>query len=116
MKKETIYFEVGNGQGLRRKGELQVFAIETINYIYAQFDLPAAWRDFDELQAIWSTDEKQAVSGIDEGRAIVIPQELLQDPGTLRVNLSGVNYKKGKLWQRVTTYMEEALKLEHTNI
>lgn len=116
MVKETIYFTADDEQGLARKSELKQFSVGTINYLYAQFDLPAAWREFESLRAVWFTDYTQESSIIDESGLTAIPQEVLTKPGTLRVNLCGVNYNNGKLWQRVTTYPVEVLKLRCTNV
>lgn len=116
MEKQTIYFTVDSGQGLTRKSELKSFAIGTINYIHAHFDLPGAWGDFEKVEAVWFNDEAAAVSDVNKNGSTVVPQEVLNNPGLLKVDLVGTNYKRGKLWQRWTTYPVDALELQHTNV
>lgn len=116
MEKQTIYFEVGSGQEMTRKSALRTFAIETVNYIDAHFELPAAWYEFEKLAAVWYTDKGQAVSEIDNNGQTVIPPEILRSPGSLHVNLCGTNFKEGRVFERLTTYSVEALRLEYTDI
>ena len=116
MDRQTIYFKAGKTQELTRTSPLQTFAIETINYIEAHFELPDTWKTFDDLYAVWFNGSEREGSLINDDGVTVIPSVMLKTPGTLEVNLCGNDFQNGKLAGRWTSYPTEALKLIHTEI
>ena len=119
MKRETIKFKVDRQQ-LERVTPLRTFASDTINYIDAEIELGAMWKDtpFTELFAIWYEENgnKQYDTLLDANGCVVIPPEALTKPGTLRMNLCGSIIENGKLTYRLTSYSVEVLKLKKAKL
>lgn len=116
MNRQVITFKVGETQALTRTSPLQTFAIETVNYIEAHFELPDSWKTFSDLYAVWYNGKAKEGSLINTDGVTVIPSVMLKTPGTLEVNLCGNEFKDGKLIGRWTSYVEKALMLKHTEV
>lgn len=116
MNKAIIEFSAPGDQALKRVSPLRTFASDTINYIEAVFTLSAEWDGYDERYAVWYNNSIQKESLIDGSGKTVIPQEVLDMPGTLQMNLCFNRNEAGKLIARNTSYPVEVLKLVHTNV
>lgn len=116
MEKQTIEFEAPGNQVLKRVSPLRTFASDTINYIEAYFNLSDEWAGYNERVAVWYTERVQKGSAIDADGKTVIPQEVLTQPGILKMNLCFNYIENDKLTARNTSYPVEVLKLVHTNV
>jgi len=105
MQKITIDFEA-NEQTLTRTSELIRVSSGTQNYLTASFRLGANWQNFDKVYAIWHNSFDKEPSLLDSESRCIIPSSVLDDIGTVRVNLEGI---KGEAEAVLTTYTTEAV-------
>ena len=117
MEQKKIEFVADNDQSLSRISPLQTYATDTVNYIVAHFDLADHWKEYDEIYAVWWFSEKDSEGSlIDENGDTVIPERMLDNKGTLRVNLCANSSENNVLTARLTSFSVEALKLVETNV
>lgn len=103
MKKKLIEFEA-NEQTLTRRSELLKIASGTVNYLIASFELGANWNSFDKVCAIWHNSMREEPVILDSEGKCVIPSSVLDDEGTVKVNLEGTGQNG-----RLTTYTVSAV-------
>ena len=115
MKQIKIDFIANDGQTLYRHSPLKEYASDTVNYVVAHFDLADHWKEYDKVYAVWwfSLDDSKD-SLIDDNGNTVIPADMLDIDGTLRVNLCAITAENNILLARLTSFSVEALKLRKT--
>ena len=115
MTRRIIEFDAPGGQDLKRVSPLQTFATGTINYIEARFNLSDTWAGYTECFAVWYNGRTKKETPIDESGVIVIPREVLEQPGTLKVNLCFNHTDSNGLTARLTSRPVEVLQLVKAN-
>lgn len=116
MKKAIIEFSASGNQKLERIAPLMTFATGTINYLEAHFNLSGAWCGYDERYAVWYSNNSKKESVIGEDGKTIIPQEVLDSPGILKMNLCFIKNGNGATAARLTSCPVDALKLIHANV
>lgn len=114
MEKTIIEF-MSSGQKLERLQQIRTFASDTVNYIEAQFELSDTWSGYDNVYAVWYTDDIHTKSSEIIDGVTIIPAEILSRPGTLMMNLCANKSENGVLVARMTSYPVEALKLRKSH-
>ena len=115
MKKQTIEFDAPGGQDLKRVSPLRTFATGTVNYIEARFVLSDTWAGYNERLAVWYNGSAKEETPIDESGVIVIPRKVLEQPGTLKMNLCFSCTGNGTTAKRLTSRPVDVLKLVKAN-
>lgn len=115
MTQRIIEFEASGGQDLKRVSPLQIFATGTINFLMAHFTFSDAWAGYNERLAVWYNGSAKEETPIDENGVIVIPREVLEQPGTLKVNLCFNHTDSNGLTARLTSRPVEVLQLVKAN-
>lgn len=115
MNRKVIEFKGPGGQELHRISPLQTFATGTINYIEARFDLSDTWAGYNERLAVWYNGSAEEETPIDESGVIVIPRKVLEQPGTLKMNLCFSCTENGTTAKRLTSRPVDVLKLVKAN-
>ena len=116
MEKTRIDFKANGFQDLERISEFKTYATDTINYIESHIELSPAWKDFDTVYAVWWTDEGKKESVIDPDGMTVIPEEMLDYPGVLRMNLCASIMENGIVKVRNTSFPVDVLELIKTMV
>ena len=114
MEKQIIEFSAPGNQLLKRITPLRTFASDTINYIEARFDLSDEWSGYNERYAVWYNDTMQCGSLIDSDGKTIIPKEVLEAPGLLKMNLCFNQVENNRVVARNTSYPIDALRLTGT--
>ena len=113
MNRIIIKFKVDD-QELKRLSPLQHFARGTKKYIFTQFELGSRWEGFDRIMAVWFTKNRTIGTEIEPSAEIEIPGSILEDTGTLKVNLYAEDEENGKLVTRLTSRSCEVLISDYT--
>lgn len=108
MNKITLEF-TAEGQNLLNVTDGAKFASNTVNYIDAVFDLGDGWPGFDAVRAVWFSDYASIATVLDFDGHCVVPHEVLNRKGKVRVNLVGSVSEDDVLTDRLTTYPTNAL-------
>lgn len=111
MEKVRIDFKAVGSQDLERISDFKTYATGTINYIESHIELSSAWDEFETVYAIWWTDFGQKESVIDSDGMTIVPAEMLNRAGTLKMNLCASIVEDGILKARNTTYPVDVLEL-----
>lgn len=115
MTNHTIIFSAQK-QDLRVTNGFARFASDTINYIYARFELDSEWDSFDAVKAVWQNDTSKVAQLITNGVDAPVPIEMLSRRSAVTVNLVGYSAVNGELTERLTTYPCQALIVDKTAI
>lgn len=79
------------------------FAIHTVNYIEAHFELGSNWDGFDSVRAIWTNKVDTIATVLTREGVCVVPWEVLKERYPVRVNLVGSIVVDEVLTDRLTT-------------
>lgn len=79
------------------------FAIHTVNYIEAHFELGSNWDGFDSVRAIWTNKVATIATVLTSEGVCVVPWEVLNKRYPVRVNLVGSIVVNEALTDRLTT-------------
>ena len=115
MTNHTIIFSAKR-QELRVTNGFARFASDTINYIYARFELDDEWQEFDVVKAVWQNDECKISQLITHNTEAAVPIEMLSRRSLVTVNLVGYTVEDEELTERLTTYPVKALIVDKTAI
>ena len=115
MTNHTIIFKAKK-QDLRVVNGFARFASDTINYIYARFELDDEWQEFDVVKAVWQNDECKVSQLITNNTDAAVPIEMLSRRSLVTVNLVGYTVEDEELTERLTTYPTKALIVDKTAI
>jgi len=115
MEKQIIEFKASGGQDLKRVSPLQVFATGTVGYLLARFTFSDAWAGYNERLAVWYNGSAKEETPIDESGVIAIPRKVLEQPGTLKMNLCFSCTENGTAARRLTSRPVDVLKLVKAN-
>ena len=114
MNKISLTF-TANQQELKNTTKNVRLASGTVDYIDATFELGDNWSGFDSVRAVWSKKQDLYSTVLDAYGYCKVPDELLADKGTIKVNLVGsiAEEQEGEeepiLTDRLTTYQTTAL-------
>ena len=112
MNKISLTF-TADQQQLKNTTKSVRLASGTVDYIDATFELGENWSDFDAVKAIWTKKTTRIATVLDAYGYCKVPDELLNDRGTIRVNLVGsvAEEVEGEtvLVDRLTTYQANVL-------
>lgn len=111
MEKVRIDFKASGFQDLERISEFKTYATDTINYIESHIELSPAWDEFETVYAVWWTDEEIKHSAIGSDGTTVVPKEMLDRPGILKMNLCASIIENGVVKVRNTSYPVDVLEL-----
>ena len=114
MERQVINFRAADGQQLEMLTPFKSFAIDTVNYVQAHFELCENWREYSELFAVWYIGNITKASEIDADGTTIIPAEVLARPGILTMNLCANLTEDNILKARLTSYPVDVLKLTRT--
>lgn len=106
MDKFKVYFTAENQQ-LTATGTKH--ASDTYADIEATFTLGAKWADMDSVSAVWWNDFTRIATVLDSDGKCLVPHEVLERKGCVRVNLVGSIVENGELVVRLTSYSAEAV-------
>ena len=115
MTTHTIIFRASK-QDLRCINGFTRFASDTINYIYARFELEDDWLTFDVIKAVWQNDSCKVSQLITNNTEVAVPVEMLSRRSGVSVNLVGYSAEDNELTERLTTYPCPALVVDKTAI
>lgn len=101
MDKTIVNFKA-EGQKLTVE-EPRDFAIHTVNYIEAHFELGSNWDGFDSVRAIWTNKVDTIATVLTREGVCVVPWEVLKERYPVRVNLVGSIVVDEVLTDRLTT-------------
>lgn len=101
MDKTIVNFKA-EGQKLTVE-EPRDFAIHTVNYIEAHFELGSNWDGFDSVRAIWTNKVDTIATVLTREGVCVVPWEVLKERYPVRVNLVGSIVVDEALTDRLTT-------------
>ena len=101
MDKTIVNFKA-EGQKLTVE-EPRDFAIHTVNYIEAHFELGSNWDGFDSVRAIWTNKVDTIATVLTREGVCVVPWEVLKERYPVRVNLVGSIVADEVLTDRLTT-------------
>lgn len=89
-------------------------ASHTVRYIVARFSLGEGWNpeDYDAIAAAWKTDFSKIITLLDVNGTCVVPWEVLTKKSRVKVNLVGYKSINGELYERMTTYPLEAIRVD----
>ena len=79
------------------------FAINSVSYIEAHFELGENWDGFDSVRAVWVNGVVKMATVIDSLGNCLVPHEVLENRGKVMVNLVGSISSGGVLSDRLTT-------------
>ena len=115
MTNHTLLFRARR-QELVLTNEFCRFASNTMNYVYARFDLDEDWQSFDAVKAVWQNDACKIAQIILHDTDIAVPVEMLSRRSVVAVNLVGYDVEDDQMTERLTTYPAKALVVDKTAI
>ena len=86
---------------------------KTINYVEAHFDLSSDWEEFELIEAVWSGGGHDIVTPMLHD-SVIVPFEVLQKPGVVKVNLVGCDISEETVEKRLTTKQIPCLQVKST--
>ena len=89
------------------------FAINSVSYIEAHFDLGENWDGFDSVRAVWVNGVIKMATVIDSLGNCIVPHEVLENRGKVMVNLVGSIADGQTLTDRLTTAQIVAFNLPY---
>ena len=112
MNKISLTF-TANQQTLKNTTKNVRLASGTVDYVEATFELGDNWSGFDSVRAVWSKKADVYSTVLDAYGYCIVPNELFEDKGTIKVNLVGSIAEEVEeetvLTDRLTTFQETAL-------
>lgn len=111
MEKRILEF-TANEQILIKTSGIAHYASDVVSYVEAHFALGDNWSGFDSVRAVWFTDFKSIATVLDSEGACLVPFEVLNRKGIVRVNLVGSISEGDVLTDRLTTYPICALEVD----
>lgn len=112
MNKAIIKFTADEQELVKTEG-IETYASNIVSYIEAEFTLGENWSGYDEVRAIWQTDEVVSPAPLDAWGKCVVPAECLASKSKVKVNLVGsiADGETGDLIARLTTFPVTAFKV-----
>lgn len=110
MKDQVIKFEALN-QSLRKTSGFSTYPSDTVEIITAEFELGDEWDGYDSVRAVWQNGEVKISSFLDSNHKCKIPSEVLENKGTLEVNLVASSVDDDVLTERLTSYKVVAFQI-----
>ncbi len=89
------------------------FAVNSVSYIAAHFDLGENWDGFDSVRAVWVNGVIKMATVIDSLGNCIVPHEVLENRGKVMVNLVGSIADGQTLTDRLTTAQIVAFNLPY---
>jgi len=111
MEKRILEF-TANEQILIKTSGIAHYASDVVSYVEAHFALGDNWSGFDSVRAVWFTDFKSIATVLDSEGVCLVPFEVLDRKGIVRVNLVGSISEGDVLTDRLTTYPICALEVD----
>lgn len=110
MKDQVIKFEALN-QSLRKTSGFSTYPNGMVEIITAEFELGDEWDGYDSVRAVWQNGEVKISSVLDPNHRCKIPSGVLENKGTLEVNLVASSVDDGVLTERLTSYKVVAFQI-----
>ena len=110
MKDQVIKFEALN-QSLRKTSGFSTYPSDMVEIITAEFELGDKWDGYDSVRAVWQNGEVKISSFLDSNYKCKIPSEVLENKGTLEVNLVASSVDDDVLTERLTSYKVVAFQI-----
>lgn len=110
MKDQVIKFEALN-QSLRKTSGFSTYPSDMVEIITAEFELGDEWDGYDSVRAVWQNGEVKISSFLDSNYKCKIPSEVLENKGTLEVNLVASSVDDDVLTERLTSYKVVAFQI-----
>ena len=96
-------------QNLVKTGGVDKYASNTVDYVEAQFTLGTNWTGYDSVRAMWKFGSDVMATVLDHEGKCIVPHELLERRGELKVNLVGSIVEDEVISDRLTTFPIVAL-------
>lgn len=103
MKDQVIKFKALN-QSLRKTSGFSTYPSDMVEIITAEFELSDDWDGYDSVRAVWQNGGVKIPSVLDPNHRCKIPSGVLENKGTLEVNLVASSVNDNILTERLTSY------------